>query len=158
MAQAPVDWQTARGFQTPRNTQFSVFLANRVGKLHELVEVFDGHDLRIVALSVVEAADHAVVRLVTTDASLARRVLHDNRLPFSEADILVVELGASQRLTQLCMALLWGEVNIYYAYPLMVRPHGAATIALHTDDEVLASSILQRRGFTLLGEKDLEHE
>ncbi|MDP6059817.1 MAG: acetolactate synthase, partial [Pirellulaceae bacterium] len=129
----------------------------KVGKLLELVELFDGPDLRIVALSVIDAADHAVVRLVTSREAVARKLLKQQQLPFREAEILIVELGPQQgrTLTFLCKMLLSAELNIHFAYPLMVRPHGAPTIALHTDDQVLSGQILHRKRFPLLGENDL---
>lgn len=155
VGQISVTDHTTQGFQPPYNTQFSAFLDNRCGKLLELVEIFSGHALRLVALSVVDSADHAVVRLVTSRAALARRLLQRHDIPFSEAEILVVELGPDHTLSQLCIALLSAELNIHYAYPLMVRSHGIPTIALHTDDQILAGQILRRKMFTLLGENDL---
>ena len=147
--------QTARGYEPPINTQFSAFLDNRVGKLAELIEIFDGQSIQVVALSIVDSTDHAVVRLVTTDGHKARHLLRKHHIPYSEADILVVELGVGQTLTTMCRHLLAAEINIQYAFSLWVRPHGTATIALHTDDQILASQILQRKGFSLLGENDL---
>ena len=155
MPQSALNDQTTQGYLPPYNTQFSAFLDNRCGKLLELVETFDGHALRLVALSVVDSADHAVVRLVTSRSSLARQLLQRQEIPFSEAGILVVELSQNQTLSKLCISLLSAELNIHYAYPLMVRPHGVPTIALHTDDQVLAGQILLRKRFTLLGENDL---
>ena len=155
MVPISIDDHVAQGFQPPYNTQFSAFLDNRCGKLLELVEIFDGHALRLVALSVVDSADHAVVRLVTSRSDLARRLLQRHDIPFSEAEILVVELSNDHTLSQLCIALLSAELNIHYAYPLMLRPHGVPTIALHTDDQILAGQILRRKLFTLLGENDL---
>ena len=107
------------------------------------------------ALSVVDSADHAVVRVVTTNPEVARQTLANRRLPFSECDILVVELSHEQTLNKLCQSLLAAELNIHYAYPLMVRPHGVPTIALHCDDMHLAGQILRNKKFTLLGERDL---
>jgi hypothetical protein len=155
MSSTPIDDMTARGYEAPQVTQFSVFLDNRVGKLRELVEVFDGHALDLVSLSVVDSTDHAVVRVITSRAALARRLLRRHHMAFSEIDVLVVELGPGQRLVHLCQSLLSAEVNILYAYPLMVRCHGNPTIALHTDDEVMAAQVLRRKMFTLLGENDL---
>ena len=155
MSQFSVSDQTTQGYQPPYNTQFSAFLDNRCGKLLELVEIFQGHALRLVALSVVDSADHAVVRLVTSNSDLARRLLQQHDIPFSEAQILVVEIGPDHTLSKLCISLLSAELNIHYAYPLMVRPHGVPTIALHTDDQILAGQILRRKLFTLLGENDL---
>lgn len=155
MPDAPIAEMTQRGYEPPTNTQFSVFLENRVGRLLDLVRVFEGQALALCALSVVDSADHAVVRVVTSRAELARRLLTRHHLAFSEAEILVVELGQGQTLLKLCTTLLSAEVNIYFAYPLMVRPHGAPTIALHTDNQAFAGQILRKKLFTLLGENDL---
>jgi len=155
MSQVPTDEATTYGFMPPSNTQFSVFLDNRCGKLLELVEVLEGHALELVALSVLDSADHAVVRLVTSNANLAARILRRNAMPFSEARILVVEFRPGQTLAHLCKILLSAELNIHYAYPLLVRPHGAPVMAIHTDDLELAGQILLRKMFTLLGENDL---
>lgn len=146
---------TTQAYEPPQTTQFSVFLDNKVGKLLELVEVFDGQALDLVALSILDTADCAIVRMVTSRADLARRLLKRHELPFSETEILVVELEPGHTLAKMCISLLSAELNIHYAYPLMVRPHGAATIAIHTDDQVLAGQILRRKMFTLLGENDL---
>lgn len=159
MSQAPgspgLQDQTQRGYNPPFNTQFSVFLDNRVGKLHELVEMFSQQPARLVALSVIDSADYAVVRMVTTNADRSRKLLQLHALPFTEVEIIVVELDSTKRLSHLCLALLAAEVNIYYAYPLMARHHGAATIALYTDEQLLSGQILLRKGFNLLGEEDL---
>jgi hypothetical protein len=153
MAQAPDI--TAKGYQPPQVTQFSIFLDNRVGKLAKLLQIFEGHPLRIVALSIADSSDFSVVRIVTTRAGLARQLLDEQKLPYSETEILVVELEANQTLRQVCLHLLALEVNIRYAYALLARPQGGPTIAIHTDDQVLAGQLLRRKLFTLLGEEDL---
>lgn len=153
---SPVEFITERGYTSPPLcTQFSVFLDNRVGKLHELVGLFDETPIRLVALSVFDSSDHAVVRVVTTNSDESRKLLKQRGKAFSESEILVVELGQDQRMTKICMSLLAAELNIFYAYPLMARPHGSATIAIHTDDQVLAGQILRRKGFDLIDEQQL---
>ena len=152
---APTGFETEQAHTPPLCTQFSVFLDNRVGKLNELLEVFDDTPIRLVALSVMDASDHAVVRLVTTRSDDTRQMLNDDELPFAESEILVVELASGQRLTKLSISLLAAEINIDYAYPLMSRPHGAPTLAIHTDDPILAGQILTRKGFRLVTEEQL---
>jgi hypothetical protein len=148
---------TAEGYLPPINTQFSVFLANRVGRLAELLEVFQGHAIELAGVSIVDAADHAVARVLTSNAALAARLLKRHEMPSSEAEILVVEIRPEQdqSLLRICTSLMSAEINIAYAYPLMVLPHGHSAIALHTDDNVLAGQILRRKLFVLLGENDL---
>lgn len=152
---APMDFVTEYGYGPPLCTQFSVFLDNRVGKLYELLEVFDGRLPKLVAISVHDSADYAVVRLVTTNADKARQLLEENQFPFTEAEILVVQLDVDQRLTKLCLSLLAAELNIDYAYPLMVSPGGHPTIAIRCDDPVLAGQILTRKQFGVVGEEQL---
>jgi len=156
MTQAPVDRELDRGRDEPTRTiQFSVFLDNRVGKLLELLEVFEGQPLRIVALTVIDSADCAIVRLVTSDDRMAKKLLTDGGLPFSTTEIIVVEIGEGRTLVQACTALIQAEIFIHYAYPLMARPHGGKAIALLTDDLQFTEEILRRKGFTIIGESDL---
>jgi len=67
----------------------------------------------------------------------------------------VVELSRGHSLSNLALSLLGAELNIHFAYPLMLRPNGTPTIALAVDDPVLAGQILRRKQFRLFGEGDL---
>lgn len=155
MSQAATPLETGQNYAPPTCTQFSVFLTNKVGKLFDLVEAFDGSPCQICALSVHEATDHAVVRIITNNAQIARRVLRDETLPYSEKDVLVVELSKGHTLASMCLSLLGAELFIQFAYPLMLRPNGTPTIALAVDDPTLAGQILRRKEFRLFGECDL---
>lgn len=139
----------------PRNIQFSVFLDNRVGRLLSLVEVFDKQPLTLAGFSILESTGHAVVRVLTSDASLARRLLFRYEYPFAENEVLAVQLDNGHTLACVCEALMSAQVSIDYAYPLMVRPHGAPVLALHAHTNREAAKLLAQRGFTLLGEKEL---
>lgn len=149
--------ETARGYEgAPSVTQFSVFLDNRVGKLHELLTSFEDHPTcHICAFSVNEASDYAVVRLITNLAREAQQVLRGHELTFTETQILVVEVPEEHSLSRLCLHLLGAELNIEFAYPVMLKPNGAPTVAIAVDDMTLAGQILRRKGFNVLGEGDL---
>lgn len=146
---------TCHGYQAPTLTQMSCFLPNRVGKLLELVGVFEGQYLELAALTVLEASDHAVVRVVTSRADLARRLLQRHAVAFSEAQVLAVEVPLGRGFSEVCKALLGAEVSIEYSYPLLSRPRGHPVMVLHTDDQVLAAQILRRKLFNLICENDL---
>jgi hypothetical protein len=156
MAQAQTPLDTTQGYAPPIVTQLSVFLANKVGRLLDLVQAFDRSDnCQICALSVHEASDCAIVRIITNNSTEAKEILRAEGMPFSETDILVVELSRGKTLANLCMPLLSAELNIQFAYPLMLRPNGTPTIALAVDDLTLAGQILRRKEFRLFGEADL---
>jgi hypothetical protein len=155
MSQAPSPMETTQGYAPPIVTQFSVFLPNKVGRLLDLVESFDGSKCAICALSVHESSDCAIVRIITNQSKEARVKLNEQKLAYSETDILVVELSQHHTLSSLCLSLLGAELNIHFAYPLMLRPNGTPTIALAVDDLTLAGQILRRKNFRLFGECDL---
>lgn len=155
MSEAATPLETLHGYAPPTMMQFSVFLSNKVGRLLDLVEGFDSSDCQICAISVHEASDHAVVRIITNNAALARKHLDDEKLPYSEVELLVVELSKGHTLESLCLSLLGAELNIRFAYPLMLRPNGTPTIALAIDDATLAGQILRRKSFRLFGEADI---
>ncbi len=155
MSQAPAPLETSQSYNPPTVTQFSVFLSNRVGKLHDLVESFEASPAQVCALSVHEASDHAVVRLITNSATIARSLLRREQLAYCEKDVLVVELSQGHSLSSMCLCLLGAELNIQFAYPLMLRPNGTPTIAIAVDDHVLAGQILRRKQFRLFGENDI---
>lgn len=147
---------TAQGYEPPKNVQFSVFLDNRVGRLRDLLEMFrEQSQCTLAGLSVVDSADHAVVRLLTSRSELCRRLLYRAEHACSESDVVAVELPEEGSLPDICQVLVQAELNIHYAYPLLVRPHGRAVVALQTDDIVLAGQLLRRRHYELLAENDL---
>lgn len=154
MSQLPTELETAQGYSPPTVVQFSVFLSNKVGKMLDLVENFEESPCHLCALSVHEASDHAVVRMITNNARDARKLLRDHCLPFSEHEVLVVQLSSGHTLTRLCLFLLGAEINIAFAYPLMIRQNENPTIAIAVDDPTLAGQVLRRKGFALLGEAD----
>ncbi len=151
-----VDALTARGRDWPSVRQFNVFVANRLGGLAHVIRHFETTDIRIVSLTVVDSADCAIIRLVLSDPERALEVFERAKLMVTESDLLVVKLPESAHpLLQICKCLLSAELNIHYAYPLLVGPHGAAALAIYVEDHELASKTLDRQGFVLFTENDL---
>jgi hypothetical protein len=151
----PPQTESGAGFEPTRVCQFTIFLENRVGRLQTLVRAYEEAAGKIMALSIQNSTDTALVRIICSDPDLARQILKSENFAFAEQDVLVVELPRnSQPLVSLTAALLAAEINIYYAYPLLKRPGGPA-IAIYVDDSTLAAQLLIRKGFTLIGESDL---
>jgi hypothetical protein len=129
---AGVGFATKRGRDWPSVRQFNVFLANRLGALLNVVRRFEMTENRIIAMTVVDSTDCAILRLVLSDPERAYEVFEQANLPFTESDLLVVMLpDGKQPLVQICKALLGAEISIHYAYPLMAGHNGQPAIALH---------------------------
>src|ERR1043165_7975312 len=98
-----VGFATAHGRDWPSVREFNVFLANRLGSLLNVVRRFEMTDNRIIALSVLDSADCAIIRIVVSDPERAYEILEQANLPFTESDLLVVALPEDkQPLLQIC--------------------------------------------------------
>ena len=151
-----IDFETIRGRDYPTIRQFTVFLENRVGQLLEVVRRFEGSKVRIVALSISDAAECAFVRFLLSHPEQGREILERAGLALIETDMLGIELPeVAQPILEICTALLQAEVNIVQAYPLLTRPHGRPVIALMVDNIEMAKDILSDGQFTMISERDL---
>ena len=124
----------------------------------DLVQLFDdAPDVTMVAISVLDSSDHAVVRMIFDNADAARHLLRRNKFTFSELELLVLELDDEHTLTHACLFLLGAELNIRFAYPIMPGiEHGPLQLlALAVDDNTFAGQILCRKGFRLMAEDEL---
>lgn len=156
---AGTDFATARGRDWPSVRQFNVFLENRLGALMSLVRRFETTNVRIVSLTVVDSADCAIIRMVLSDPERALEIFELAKLPFTESDLLVVKLpDGAQPLVQISKALLSAEINIHYAYPILMGlgPEGSTALAIHVDDHETAVQVLQSKGFRIFTEGDLD--
>ena len=142
---------------TPRDPvkQFSVFTANQVGRLHELTALLKQNDVHVMAITVLDSADSAIVRLVVDDPDKARELMINNDFPYSEADLLVVEIDDESKLTLVLSALLEAEVNIHYIYSFIKRPKGKAALAISVEDPDVAAQSVSQRGYKVLSQADI---
>lgn len=136
--------------------QFSVFLPAKVGALLEIVKLLSAHRAHVVALSVSESTDSAIARIISSDPQHVEKLFRENNVAFGVSQVVVVEMReVATQLVKLLAALVMGEVNVHFAYPLLIRPRGFSAIALHVDDTECASSVLAGEGFKLLGQDDI---
>ena len=149
--------QTQRRYDDPSVPQLAVFLDNRVGKLREVLRHLTSEDILVHAISVVDSADHAIVRLVVDKSEAAYDALREAKFPVVISELLAIEVPNERHgLRMICRALLQGEVNIHYSYPMLTRPHGFGVLLVHCDNLHTAAELLDDAGFTLLSSSDLE--
>ena len=150
------DPSTMRGRNWPCLRQFGIFMENRVGCLHDLLRHLESVDVRVVALSIVDSIDSAVVRLMVNNYDRAHEVLELSNFTVFECDMIGVELPDDpQPFAQICLALLQAEVNIHYSYPLLYRRRGRGVIALYVDNIDQGLKALGDRGHRIITETDL---
>lgn len=148
---------TARGHDYPTIRQFTVFLENRVGQLMEVVRRFEGSNVRIVALTLSDSTECALVRFLLSDPEAGREILERAGLAIVESDLIGVELPESpQPMLQVCTALLAAEINITQVYPLIVRQGSNPAVALMVDNIEHALETLAAKNFHTITEDELK--
>jgi hypothetical protein len=135
--------------------QFSVFVQNRVGRLYDLTALLKGNDVHVMAITVLDTTDSSIVRLIVDDPEKARELMVNNDFPYSEGDILAIEIGDESELKTVLAALLEAEINIHYIYSFIKRPEGKAALAINVEDSDVAAQALATRGFRVLLQRDI---
>ncbi|HBZ96369.1 MAG: acetolactate synthase [Phycisphaerae bacterium] len=156
MSQLPQE--TQQGYDAPMVRQFSIFLENRVGRLLDILRMFDeAEGITIHGLAVMESSDCAVVRLIPDDSDATRAMLRASEYSFAETELLVVQLTDERPLSMLCLYLLGAELNIDFMYPMLTASYAGdgGRIAMAVDDTTFAGQILRRKGFVLYGSSEL---
>lgn len=148
--------QTDRGRDSPSVRQVSVFTENRVGALAKLLGVFDGTQVHILALAVIQGFDCAIIRFVFSDTDVAAKLLAEENYRFSICDLVAVAMpGVNGGLSKVSKALLAAEIDIHYCYALITSQTIRGAVVIHVDNPAGATTVLAEAGFMLLDENDL---
>jgi hypothetical protein len=148
--------ETAEKLEGPAVRQYSVFLANRVGALMQVVKMLAEARVIVLALSIQDSSETSIARMIVSDPETLEELFARHDIAYGACEVAVAELaeGAGD-LPKLLAALLEAEVNILFSYTLLVRPRGRPLVAVHTDDLECTSAVLAGRGFRLLRQTDL---
>lgn len=135
--------------------QFSVFTANRLGRLHDLTHLLHTHAVDVLALTVVDLTDSAIIRCVVDDPEKARELMHQHDFPFTESPVVVVEVDTPAELNRAMAAMLEAELNINHLYSFIPHPRGKSIMALSMEDNEMGEQILKQHQFQVLRQADL---
>jgi hypothetical protein len=135
--------------------QFSVFAENRVGRLYDLIALLKEHNVHVMALTVLDTTDSAIMRMVVDDTDKAREIMVNNDFPYVECEVLVVEVPDEAHLKGVLAALLEAEINLHYIYTFLKRPGSKLALAMNVEEPDTAAQALNGRGFKVLTHRDI---
>lgn len=136
--------------------QISVFLENRAGRLWELCDILGKNDINMRALSIGEAADFGIVRMIVNDPDRADEVLRGAGFTVAETEVLAVEIpDVPGGLAKVLGALKDKGVNIEYAYAFVARSGDKAIVSMRVDTQADAETVLEVAGFKVLTPKEV---
>jgi hypothetical protein len=125
--------------------QLSLFLENKPGTLAAVCDALAENKVNIYALSVSDAVDHAVVRMVVTHPKKAIHLLGERGVLVVERDVLLIEAKSQPgELAAIAHKLSEHKVNIEYGYTATAPGARKGVIVLRTDNMKRAARILEK--------------
>jgi len=101
----------------PSNKQISVLLENKPGRLANVLSALARDNVNLNALTVMASHETGVLRFITDDMSKARIVLKGVGAPYSETDVVLLELrNQPGAMAHVCETLAGQHINVEYAY------------------------------------------
>jgi hypothetical protein len=134
--------------------QVSVYLDNRPGSLSEAMGQLDKNRIQVFALSIADAGEFGLVRMVTEDPEKATRVLEDVDYNLAKSrrntEVTAVFMGDEDKISKITRILADGSINIEYAYSSAVHVNGKTALILRASDIENAEKTLKANGVTVL--------
>ena len=136
--------------------QISVFVENKPGRLAEMDALLGQQDIDMRALSIAEAEDFGIVRIIVDDAYNTAQVLKEAGYVFSITPVLAAaipdEPGGLSRILDLL-----GEngINLEYTYAFIAREKGLAYMIMRVTDNEKAIEVLSKQGIRLVCQHEI---
>jgi len=134
--------------------QVSVYLDNRPGSLSEAMGQLDRNQIRVFALSIADAGEYGLVRMVTEDPAKATAVLENADYNLAKSrkntEMTAVFITEEDKISKITKILADGKINIEYAYSSAVHVNGKIALILRASDVENAEKILKANGITVL--------
>ena len=134
--------------------QFEIYAENKVGWLNDFIEMLQTEGIHIMAISVLDTTDSAVIRLVPNYPKETARLLKSRSISFMERNILAVEIEGEDSLQMITRSLLHAEINIHYVYPFLYQPNHKPVLALAMEDEDIGEEALAKHRLRILMQDD----
>ncbi|TRO49696.1 hypothetical protein E2P63_07995 [Candidatus Bathyarchaeota archaeon] len=134
--------------------QVSVYLDNRPGSLSEAIAQLDKNQIRIFALSIAEAGEFGLVRMITENPGKATGILEDVDYNLAKSrkntEVTAVFITNEDKISKITKILADGNINIEYAYSSAVHVDGKIALILRANDIENAEKILKSKDITVL--------
>ena len=136
--------------------QLTVFVQNRKGTIVSVTDILAKNNINIRALSVAETNDFGILRLIVNDEDKAEKVLEEQGYLIKVVDVVGVKIGdAPGKLTAALGVLDKADINVEYLYAFMARTEKHAYVVLRVENNSDAEEILEKAGFHLITEADI---
>ena len=136
--------------------QLSIFVENKFGRLEAIVDTLSKANINLRALSLAEAENYGVLRVIVDDAENAKKALNDVGVIAKVTDVVAVYLDdRSGGLASVLAVLKDAEISIEYMYAFLGRKEGKALMVLKADDEEKTEKVLSENNIPMTSQEDI---
>jgi len=134
--------------------QISIFLENSPGRLYEATRALGDAGINLRALTLAEASDYGVLRLLVSDVPKARRVMMEKHFPARVDEVVAVAINdKAGSLADALKPLMDANVSVQYMYAFAGFTSDSAVMIFRFSDTDKAIDILQQHGMKLVDSK-----
>lgn len=136
--------------------QVSVFAENKPGKIERITSVLARNNVNIRAITISDAGDYGIIKLLLDRPSDAVECLKDNGIAATLREIIAIRVKDKPGgLHEVASFLTRSNVNVEDAYGFMVKSHEEAVFVFQVENVRHAEKLLADAGFKMLTDKEL---
>ena len=143
-------------------TQVSVFLDNRPGSLFEVMSLLDSNKQKVFALSIADAGEFGLVRLITEQPEKAAQLLEEADFNLAKSkkntEVTAIFVSPQNRLSKITKILGDGGINIEYAYSSAVHVDGQVALILRASNIEKAEQMFTANGVAVLSLEEIKKD
>jgi hypothetical protein len=137
--------------------QISIFVENKPGRIAGVAKALGDAGVNIRALTIAEAGDFGVVRMVVDDTERGYTALREKGFMVSETDVLAVEIkDVPGGLYEIADTLGMNNINVEYAYAFVTAKAERAMLILRVDDVKRATQVLSEAGVRVATREEIQ--
>ena len=137
-------------------TQLSVFLMNQPGALVDAIKSISDAKINIRALSIAEANDFGILRIIVSDTDAVCKLLGEKYL-FSKTEVVAARMDdRSGALYPILVVLNEANINIEYMYAFTGSGPEEAYVVFRVNDVKTAEAVLNANGIATLSDENLK--
>jgi hypothetical protein len=138
--------------------QISIFMENKPGRMAKVAKTLSDANVNIRALTIAEAGDFGIIRMVVDDTEKGYRVLRDEGFTVSETDVLAVEIKDTPGgLYEIAKTLGENSINMDYGYAFVTAKAERAMLILRVDEITRATQVLQAAGVRIATRTEIQN-
>jgi len=136
--------------------QLSLFLENKPGALSRTVRLLARAQFNILTLSIADANQFGILRLILRDWEKAKKLLEKNGFVVKVTDMVAVEVADQPGgLARILDVVEKAGLNVEFMYAFTEKRAGKAILVFRFDDPDSAVKILQQRKVNVVASVDL---